>query len=253
MKISLPQSPNGYVLYDGKSQLNGEEILAIAVGFNSKSENEKTGAMVQIHIIPKEHPSEAYKAGKDDSVCGDCKHRSKYAGGMGTCYVNVATGTSAVWRTYLRGRYSVLSQKDVAHVFKDRIVRFGAYGDPASVPMAVWNPILSVVKGYTSYTHQWNKPFAQSYRSFSMASVDTQEEYELARNMGWRTFRVRTEHDSLNKREFICPASKEGGMRLNCIDCLACNGNGANPMRGNVSIIVHGIKGKIYKFNREMQ
>ena len=65
--------PNGYVIYDGASLLNGERIIAIAL--TSKSRNSKTGAMMQTYIITPHDPRDASKYGLDEANCGNCIHR----------------------------------------------------------------------------------------------------------------------------------------------------------------------------------
>lgn len=254
MAISLPQVPrnvNGFILYDGPSQLGAGRILAIATGFARKSSNEKTGDMIQVWIIPADAKAhEAYTAGLDVVVCGDCKHRSRASGGNGTCYVNVAQGPSSVWQAWHNGAYLPIADY---RVFAGRAVRFGAYGDPCAVPIHIWANILTQTDQWTSYTHQWNKPQFEHYRTFCMASVDNRAEFYEARAQGWRTFRVRTADEKIEPREFICPASEEGGYRKSCIDCRACNGAGNNAERGSVTIIVHGAKGKVSTFNRNAQ
>ena len=45
-----------------------------------------------------------------------------------------------------------------------------------------------------------------------------------AHKKGWRTFRTRNIAESIDSSEFICPASKEGGVRTNCVNCGLCAG-----------------------------
>ena len=248
--ISLPIIPKitGLILYEGKSLLNpNREIVVIATGFLTKSKNVKTGSMIQTYILnASDSPSETYKNGDDEIICGDCKHRSKHSGGNGTCYVNVSQGPQSVYNAYLRGSYTKANPMLISSLFKDKLVRFGSYGDPAAVSLTVWNAILSVAKNNTGYTHQWKKSNVQPYRHFLMASVDNVQEFRMARKMGWRTFRVRkSANNKLQKYEFECPASNEQGKRKTCETCMACNGGDS---KANVAIIVHGIKYKVSKF-----
>ena len=89
--------PNGYVIYDGASLLNGERIIAIAL--TSKSANTKTGHMMQTYIITPHDPRDASKYGLDEANCGNCPHRGtptndpnrKQAVGR-TCYVKLFQG-----------------------------------------------------------------------------------------------------------------------------------------------------------------
>jgi len=120
------------------------------------------------------------------------------------------------------------------------MIRIGSYGDPAAIPAQHWHALLSRADGHTGYTHQWRKPIASGLRDLVMASADSEHDRDVARAMGWRTFRVRTESESLASREIVCPASPEGGDRMQCADCGACNGAGQNAGRASVAIIVHG-------------
>ena len=90
------KKPNGYIIYEGKSQLNGGNIVAI-VTMNSK--NIKTGNMASMWILNADiKPTEASKKGEDASVCGDCKHR---AVNKGACYVTLHHAPLAVYKLSL--------------------------------------------------------------------------------------------------------------------------------------------------------
>lgn len=241
---------NGTILYNGPSNFDSKPIVVIATGLTKSSSNSKTGGLVQIYILSDDgdKPSDAlFNSGKSTSVCGDCKHDQ-----WGTCYVNIGQGGNSVYGAYKRGTYPKYDPAIHGEVFKDKLVRFGTYGDPAMVPMSVWKPILKQVKNHTAYTHQWNKSWASDYKSFCMASVDTQAEYDSAKSMGWRTFRVRPQSqakESTNKRETMCPASEEMGYRLQCSDCMLCHGGDSKV---DVVIAVHGTGYKSRRFNEIM-
>jgi hypothetical protein len=233
-------TPRGYILYRGPSLLNGAPIVLVAI---MHSMNDKTGDVVQTYILADngERPTQALKSGSDFSICGDCKHRPVNSGG---CYVVVRQGATRVWLELQAGKYADLSRRvsDVASELYDRTVRVGTYGDPAAVPVEVWRQALMSSRGWVGYTHQWRDPKAQPLRYFCMASVDTPEEKLEANDAGWRTFRVRLPGEQLLEREAICPASQEGGYKLNCIECGVCDG-ALTGRRGNVAIVVHGAKG----------
>lgn len=72
-----------------------------------------------------------------------------------------------------------------------------------------------------------------------MASVDTENEFEAARALGWRTFRVRLT-SALMPGEIVCPASQEGGHKTTCIDCRICSGHAGANNRKSVAIYSHG-------------
>ncbi len=241
----------GIILWQGKSLLDGERIMVIANGINSKSKNRKTGKMIQTYILRQDiTPILARRLGEDKSVCGDCKHREN-----STCYVNLAHGPRQVFNAFHDGSYRKWKDEDIKY-FENAYVRFGTYGDPAAVPFEVWDTICSVLKGHTGYTHQW-KNCDQRLQNLCMASVDSivgyNKEYLQAQLMGWRTFRVRESlENEVMESEFICPASKEAGVLTNCKQCNACNGNSQNRKKSPV-IMLHGdseTMGSMWRRNR---
>lgn len=225
----------GYVIYEGPSLLDGAPIVAIVT---LKSANVKTGDMAQTWILrADEHPMESLQSGRDASICGDCKHRPSLGG---ACYVNVGQAPSQVWKSFRAGNYPRVDSSVVAQYLIGRTVRLGAYGDPAAVPAAVWRDLVSMAKGWTGYTHQWL--LRSDLRDLCMASVDDEDEHADAKSAGWRTFRVRTEDESLLNREIACPASDEGGLKTTCEKCKLCAG--ASTKAKDVAIIVHGAKAR---------
>jgi hypothetical protein len=244
---------NGYIIYQGASLLDGAPIVVIATGFESRSTNRKTGAMIQTYILREDSsPIDAVKSGADSSICGDCLHRGKVVSVGGetknvgrTCYVNVGQGALSVWNGYKRGIYPAQDQAPASGKF----VRLGTYGDPAAVPAVIWLSLLRGASGHTGYTHQWRNPALsvaqhQHLKTLCMASADTAEEAALAQSMGWRTFRVALdpEREPIVKeganKEVLCPASAEAGKKLTCAECLACGG--ADGRRSSIYIPAHG-------------
>ena len=243
MKLSVIDKPRGLVLYKGPSLLDGKSIVCIATGLLDTSANIKTGKMIQTWILLQNMtPTDGVKKDKDYSICGDCKHRE-----WDTCYVNVAQGPYSVYGAYKRGIYTdARKDKSLYNSFDSRLVRFGAYGDPAAVPTEIWADIAKRSSGHTGYTHQW-KTCDQKLKDYCMASVDTEKEFNQARNKKWRTFRVHGAGTPLLDKEFECPASKEQGYRTTCSACLACDGGEFNG-KGTVAIVVHGISFKSKRF-----
>lgn len=238
--------PNGVILWAGNSLLNAEPIIVLAIGLKTESKNTKTGALIQTYILPDngQTPTEAWNSGADASVCGDCIHRKD---GWGTCYVNLGQGPHAVHGAWLRGNYPIFNPTHL-EFFKDSIVRLGAYGDPAAVPIGVWEQILGVAAGWTGYTHQW-KRCDKTYQRYLMASCETVRQRRKAMREGWKAFRVRNEDEPLEQGEFECPASKEAGARLTCDQCLACRG-GTWTGQATPSIVVHGAHFKVARFTK---
>ena len=257
--------PKGVVLYEGKSEINGEDIVLIAT---FQTSNDKTGNLIQTWILPKDtNPIEAINTGKDEAVCGSCPLRgiimnakdSKYKGsGMHDtinrfrgCYVAVQNAPRAVWTAYKVGKYPQYDPEVHARWIKGRGFRMGSYGEPVAVPLDVWTPVIALAnqKSIPGYTHQWNNPkFSNTdWKYHVMASTHTVEETELAQSMGWRTYRVRKPDQPLLPSEAECPASEAGGFQHTCESCGACDGarRGNDKQKSSMSIIAHGGQSKL--------
>jgi len=234
MKTS--KKPSGYILYRGKSELNGKPIVVIAI---TTSTNSKTGNMVQTYIMADNGLSPVISARilEDAAVCGDCKHRR---GLGGSCYVNLGQGPRSVMSGVLRGIYP-FNPSQAAIECTGRKVRLGTYGDPAAVPFHIWEDLLTNAAGNTGYTHQWRKfNSAKSLKLMSlvMASADSEADRIEAIARRFRTFRVRSSDEPIMAGEFQCPASKEAGKKRTCGDCMACDGGISG--KGSPTIVVHG-------------
>lgn len=222
-----------YLIWSGVSKLDKKTRIQLVA--TDHSTNSKTGDMVQTWIlVENEHPVLAERSGLDHAICGNCIHR-KSDTKKRTCYVNIGMGVAAVYRSKKKAPPTNLTQ--------GRMVRLGAYGDPAAVPIAIWKKFLRGAKGWTGYTHQWRSQPA--FKSLCMASVDSLEETNEARAKGWRTYRVApTCETDLLPNEVICPTEHTD---LQCIQCGYCNGG---ARRGSVMIPVHGTVGHINAFNK---
>ncbi len=252
MKLSLPvvERISSVVLWEGPSRFNGKPIVVIATGLGDKSENVKTGKMVQVWILASSlNPIAANNEGKDDSVCSSCKHRH-----FRSCYVNLANAPYVIYSTYKRGGYKKVELNHAtSELFRDQDVRLGAYGDPCAVPLEVWDCITKVAKGWLGYSHQWRKRHNRAYKRYCMASCDTLQEANKAKWMRWRPFLVRQEGEELPPGYFECPASAEAGKRLTCSECKACKGGTHRHGKGSPSIVVHGPSWKTIYFKHGMK
>ena len=245
----------GIVLWQGKSLLDGQRIMVIATGVYGKSKNAKTGEMIQTWILRRDvHPITARRMGDDFSICGDCMHREN-----STCYVNLCHGPINIFYAYLDGSYKHYEDSDI-ELFRGSNIRIGSYGDPLAVPFEVWENIVKVAGGYTGYTHQWKNPDTDPrLKNICMASVDSikgyTKEYDLAQSMGWRTFRIREcLENELSENEFVCPASKEGGEKVQCELCRACGG-WSSKTKKSVVIMLHADSAELgnWKLSRFLQ
>ena len=249
--------PTGIILYEGPSELDGQPIVVIANTFK-RNTNKKTGQVIQTWIMRSDiHPSNALKRGEDSSICGNCKHRGVWSEEKkqminNTCYVRVVHSPAGIWRTYKTGLSYVRYESDMDKFFKNQKMRLGCYGDPAAVPLEIWTHFCNIVDGFTGYTHQWKicNPLLAYY---CMASVDTVWEQKEAKDIGWRTFRIREIDDPIIlSNEIVCPASKEAGRVTNCHDCSVCMGLSSRVSK-DVVIKVHGLKHDIRQFSKMIQ
>ena len=226
---------NGFIFYRGASPIDGAPLIGIAT---TASENRKTGNLIQTWILREDiSPTIARSTGADRSFCGDCPVR-------GPCYVNWGQAPSSIWHAYHRGGYVDLRRKPAVmrRIVSGRVVRMGAAGDPAMIPLQHWLRVLEGADGWTGYTHQWKEPWAQPMRELTMASVETLADQDLARSMGWRTYRIRRQDEPLATNEIACPSDVTGRQ---CIACKACDG-ALKPTAASVSIIIHGPRSKAY-------
>ena len=225
---------NATVFYRGPSLLTGEPILAGLTGLSSPSKNSKTGPMVQAYILRSDKdPMAAVKDGSDSAICGDCKHRSGSNVGR-SCYVVWWYAPNNAFRSFLG--MPIESVQNIGDRLEGHQLRIASYGDPAAVPIELWQSLLRKVSGWTGYTHHW-KTCDVGFKDFLMASVDTESERQEASDKGWRTFRVRLASETLCD-EVICPASDEGHHATTCHDCNLCRGTSRQAK--SVAIIVHG-------------
>jgi hypothetical protein len=168
---------NGAVVWEN------EEICFVLTGLEKPSDNIKTGPMVQSYILRKDmHPNDAVKAGKDEAICGKCVFRGDGTGKGRGCYVNLAFGVGAVWRSLKNycGRVSRLTGK---------ALRLGAYGDPYFVPVDILRKYSNLAKKITGYTHQWREDDARARRKrkprgFGLSALSL----TLAKSMRMKSF-----------------------------------------------------------------
>ncbi len=221
------------------STITGELVRVIVGTLKSKSQNRKTGDVVQVTFAP--HATEPRKAGRsgaDQAVCGDCPHRPSH---WGTCYVNIGQSVQSSWLYS-----STEPEPDVIQRVRRRNVpvRLGAWGDPASVAFEVVAPLLDASEGPRGrrrtfgYTHLW-RTCDPRWRGVVMASCDSPEDRADAKARGWRTFRVRPVGAPLEPGEIECPATSRGGRKTTCAKCLLCSGTGGRGL-ADVSAEVHG-------------
>ncbi len=247
----MTKQKNGYILFEGKSEIDDKDIVVIATGLNVNSNNDKTGSMIQTWILCKDiDPREANKLGLDYSICGNCPLRGEAVDITSdrklakdrACYVAIYQAPLNVWKTYKKGGYDYATGHEAISLLgKDKLIRLGSYGDPSAVPSYIWDSFLAMSRGRTGYTHQHN--LVSTRYDLCMKSADTREEAVASWNEGIRTFRVIKNVDEVVKgKEILCPASAEMGRRTTCDDCKLCSGSSINAK--SIAIVSHGAGAK---------
>ena len=154
--------PNGVILYQGPSLIDGAPIVVIATGLVNKTSNTKTGDMIQTWIMRSDiAPHLAVKSGQDVSVCGDCNlrpSRYKAAGKKRPCYVKTfqALVNWVAYRSFKRGIYPTVTTDEARALFAGRNLRLGSYGNPSAAPLFDVERRFPVkTSGHTGYVHNW--------------------------------------------------------------------------------------------------
>lgn len=218
----------------------------VVIHFQYGSTNSKTGDSVQVFIMPLKWITDGKSAMSDDKAsCFDCIHSKAV---NRTCYVRkgmaemgLKSKVNSLHSAYLNGQLELLPLEDIATNESGRctgaFVRFGAYGEPVLLGEKNIQAITSVASNWTSYTHQWRNPDYAWASKYMMASADTPMLQEIATGLGWRTFRVTAKNDTHVAKEVTCPASKEGGNKVQCNACGLCKGS--SLMAKSIKIIKH--------------
>ncbi len=246
------RKPLGLILYQGPSLFSPlHRIAVVLTGLRVPSKNAKAGEMLQIWIIPVDGGiRSAVATGTDEAVCGACPLRPSVSRRIGRhaprCYVRTDRAPAGVSRAYHAGSYVGATPELLARYVAGRRVRLGAWGDPASVPASVWESVTTLPGvRWTGYTHGHLMPGVDvsGLRPLIMLSADSAEIALAYQAKGWRTFRVRHgAGDPLLPGEISCPASAEAGARVQCDQCLLCDGAARLDIRRlpSIAIIDHG-------------
>ena len=226
-KLTPDRMPNGVILRVGPSHLDGAEIATIAV-FGSvvgtSVPNRKTGAMIQIYYLRTDiEPQDAIRKGLDSSICGDCPLSWAQAPkGKARCYVLPFHAPSRVFKQWQMGKYPQLDElkpkqrQAVMAIFNTVPIRLGAYGDPSCDQETLQ---MLVENRWAGYTHQWRE--YPHLKQWLMASIDSIDEYQEAKQLGFRTYR-HTREQAMLDNEIQCPHDTHG---VECVSCLLCSGN----------------------------
>ena len=257
------------LIYDGPSAIDGAPIVAILTGLANASRNIGTGDMLQVYIIRSDiMPEAARHTGADSSICGTCPMRGRVVSlddardiaadlpakqrpqlikriktaqdkGQDTinieraCYVIVSQAPTIIYKSYKRALYREATPVEAAQYVRGRALRIGAYGDSASLPLGIVEPLADVADTVTNYTHSgcYDMIRAKQLAQFTMLSADNLEQAERYWQAGARTFRVSSDWELVDgvrrvndiaDGEGQCP--KTISKRVTCVTCGICDG-----------------------------
>ena len=252
MKNKRKPIPNGVVLYEGPSALDGNPIVAIATCLVRPSNNDKTGPMAQLIIMRSDmHPIDAVNTGGDESVCGSCPARKTKDN---WCYVLVGKPVSQVYKAYKNGKYPKGAFKDL--IQNRWSFRHGSYGNPSALPYEVNEEIFEALaaagKLWTAYEHEW-RTCDQRLSKYVMASCETPEGAAEAIEKGWRPYLacLPDEVDSSVKSLGLvrCPYRLHDPSTPQCAECKMCSGH-SHKMTAGIVAPVHGTNYKVTNYNK---
>lgn len=248
--VHLARIGKPVTLWTGKSPLTGETVRAVGRLTN----NRKTGRAFGISF---------YTIEGDGAGCSTCPLRDN------GCYAEM--GHAGIQSRALPHLAAPILPRSSWHAaFGCEFVRFGIYGDPASVPFRILAELARYARGTTGYTHLW-RTVTSDYARILMASCETFDDLRSARNMGYRAFLavlVGRPRDSINpakhrdtlttmKRAIaaerltdvtVCPNYASSG-RIQCRDCaVGCSGTS----HGHIDVIIpsHGVRAGSSVFHR---
>lgn len=216
--------------FKGKSLFNSKPIISILAGVTEPSRNRKTGAVIQQYILLDDVKPTELSLEQSQSICGACPLQPKLGGG---CYVLRHQDSLAVFKS---GSRKHLDER----LIQGRPVRLGADGDPTAIPFEEYEILIKNAGLILGYTHNWRECDIR-WQKILKASVETEQDYEEAKDLGWHTFRIRPTKESPAKaKETVC--LYESDLRQ-CISCRLCS----KPM--DIVVTAHGSRKSKIKFN----
>lgn len=173
---------------------------------------------------------------KDDAkTCFDCPYSyNQNDGKSGGCYTHRALIGSGL-RHMLKRLHRLHNEGKIKDYCKQSfnrfiqssteikpvLVRFASYGEPVTLPLNLIGKLARLSDKHTGYSHMWTRPELSGYSKYLMASTHGYFESLVANSLGWRAFESSAKADVKTP---VCPASKEFGKKLTCIECGACGG-----------------------------
>jgi hypothetical protein len=216
------------ILWRGSSSL--EPGRRVVVVLHRTSKNTKTGPIHQISYYDPDLTDSAHHG----AGCAMCPMKDP-------CYAN-----SGYMQWHNKDTFQRLDDMPTIPVRswarfleRDNGVRLGRYGDPATIPLDVTERIIKLTAYRVGYTHFWRE--RPDLMPYLMASVETLEQLNQARGIGWRCYYTArvvgkrlTDNDNVvalrrhlgasgTSGVVVCPHYTAGQI---CATCKLCDGGG---------------------------
>jgi hypothetical protein len=207
-----PVTSSGRIFYRGPSMLDGSPVRLTATCLDRPSNNRKTGDCSQFWILP----DDVSPLLRDDrhGICGSGETECPIAA---CCYLNWGQAPAQVWKT----EYPDYVPARDRHLLSWKKHRYGAAGDPAAIPAAIWRAIRTqATQGWLGYTQFWRLGRFWHLRSWLMASCNTMAEVKQAESKGWKAYVAVPEP---LPGLLACPYETSQG-RIKCAQCGLCDG-----------------------------
>lgn len=208
----------------------------VRIAYTFTSSNSKTGNVIQQWITPKDWERdkgdgrEKIDLKESSDACNECPL-------MQTCYVKKGFPAMGLISSSKSKNHETLHWYRVPERFKDKFIRFGAFGEPVLTGYDETKLLTELCKNWTGYTHQWRNLDYHWSNEYFMASVEDDKGKREANALGYRTFRVGSNVDEMLHDEVLCPASKEAGRKATCEQCGLCKGKASKAK--NIFIVKH--------------
>lgn len=226
--------------------------------------NDKTGKVIQLSFL------DASRSPKDDLsfARADNNFRSAHGCDVGcsaffACYVSSFPfhfkSIDGAWQLWDKDNDEAVPKMPwpmVRKLFRSQTVRFGEYGDPASVSLDVLERIAGYAGDHLGYTHRW-RSIESGYAKYLMASVETAYDYVLASSIGYRPFWIVPHGTSIHDVRKQLPVSVSAPTpcvhdlnKVACVECpTPCNGTTWFTRKAGIFVQAHGQNAKKLKHN----
>lgn len=157
--------------------------------------NKKTGMVVQLAFLDADvSPADEHQQAQLDSThksAQGCDQSS--CGAFSACYVKAfplhMLSLNRQWHDWQAGKIERIPSKLVKSLFSGKVIRFGEYGDPASVSVDTLKGLATYARSHLGYTHAW-RTCSGRYAEYCMASVESADDYRAAVSKGYRPFLI---------------------------------------------------------------